>query len=262
MAKRRRQDVEEIEEVLEDVVEVKTSVLEKLTAQIQLMSQELQETKEVVKENSHLSLEVQRLKQKVENQMKLSSTGFDWKQKGNRLQFEHNLIVVNTVTEAATALEYEDIEGAKKLLKKGIVGLFARNKLIKLVDKSEAGWAFATEYLDSDLADNSEDAKSIRHAEAAAVAKKKQYRSTDSRRSDDRSSRDNRYSPRFRSSDREDYYSSRHSSSNSRDSRRSSDEERSPKLGLCYFCQGDHLRSSCAEYKEHLKKQVSRPSNA
>ena len=44
-------------------------------------------------------------------------------------------------------------------LQKGMSLVEKRKKLIKLADRSEAGWAVVDEYVDDDLADNSDDEK-------------------------------------------------------------------------------------------------------
>ena len=49
-----------------------------------------------------------------------------------------------------------------------------RQKLIKLADKSEAGWLAVEEYESDELADNSDDEKHIKKAQDKATRKKKQ----------------------------------------------------------------------------------------
>jgi len=49
-----------------------------------------------------------------------------------------------------------------------------RQKLIKLADKSEAGWLAVEEYESDELADNSDDEKRIKKAQDKATRKKKQ----------------------------------------------------------------------------------------
>ena len=61
----------------------------------------------------------------------------------------------------------------KPLLEEALKEVKKRNKLIKLADKSEAGWLAIDEYIADDLASDSDDDKKIRKAQARAVAKKK-----------------------------------------------------------------------------------------
>lgn len=59
----------------------------------------------------------------------------------------------------------------KKELNKGISLLTNRQKVIKLADKLEFGWATVQEYLGEDLADNENDAKKIKIAESSAATR-------------------------------------------------------------------------------------------
>ena len=74
----------------------------------------------------------------------------------------------------------EALAHARELISGGMAELLSRRKkLIKLADRSEAGWAFVEEYIEDDLADNLDDERRIEKAEKAAerkLAKRKRER--------------------------------------------------------------------------------------
>ena len=71
----------------------------------------------MVVENRDLNIKIGKFQRKIDNQQKLSLGGFEWKHRGNCLQFKYNLGLVNILTEAATSLEYEELDEAKDLIK-------------------------------------------------------------------------------------------------------------------------------------------------
>ena len=93
------------------------------------------------------------------------------KKKGNEQQFSFNRKVVKTSGVALKALESGDIPRAKEELKKGISLINTRQKIIKLADKSEFGWATVQGYDSDELADNEADASKIKKAEKRAAVK-------------------------------------------------------------------------------------------
>ena len=60
---------------------------------------------------------------------------------------------------------------AKEALREGMDLISCRQKLIKFADRSKAGWAVVDEYVDDDIADDSEDEKHMERAEGMAERK-------------------------------------------------------------------------------------------
>ena len=94
-----------------------------------------------------------------------------FKKKGNEQQFSFNRKVARTSGAALEALESGDIPKAKEELNKGISLVNTRQKIIKLADKSEFGWATLQEHVSDELADDKADASKIEKAEKRAAVK-------------------------------------------------------------------------------------------
>ena len=99
-----------------------------------------------------------------------------FKKKGNEQQFNFNQKVIKRNRSAVQALESGNITKAKDELTQGMTLLSNRQKVIKLADKSEFGWATAQEYLEDELTENEADASKIRKAEKRAAARVKALR--------------------------------------------------------------------------------------
>ena len=97
----------------------------------------------------------------------LQPDNYVFKKKGNEQQFSFNRKAAKTSNSALKALEGGNIPKAKEELNKGISLLNNRQKIIKLADKSEFGWATVQEYVCDDLAD----ASKIKKAEKRAAVK-------------------------------------------------------------------------------------------
>jgi hypothetical protein len=96
---------------------------------------------------------------------------YAFKKKGNEQQFNFNRKVIQKSRSALKALEGPNIAKAKEELSEGISLLNNRQKIIKLADKSEFGWATVQEYIDDELADDEADASKIKKAEKRAAAR-------------------------------------------------------------------------------------------
>ena len=90
-----------------------------------------------------------------------------FKKKGNEQQFSFNRKVAKTSGTALKALESGNIPKAKEELNKGISLINSTQKIIKLADKSEFGWATVQEYVSGESAD----ASKIKKAEKRAAVK-------------------------------------------------------------------------------------------
>ena len=101
-----------------------------------------------------------------------------FKKKAHEKQFDFNEEVKDKLEEASTALNADPpaVEKAKKALKEGEVLIGQRQKLIKIADRSEHGWATVDEYMADELADNSDDEKRLYKAESRAGRKLKDTR--------------------------------------------------------------------------------------
>ena len=105
---------------------------------------------------------------------------YSFRIKGNELQFKFNDKVVDKVAAAAAAIGKVDttsssskalLDRAAKELQEGTAHLVHRQKVIKLADRSEAGWAVIEEYEGDDLADDSDDERRMEKAEGKAEKK-------------------------------------------------------------------------------------------
>ncbi|KAK3744395.1 hypothetical protein QZH41_012158, partial [Actinostola sp. cb2023] len=98
------------------------------------------------------------------------------KYKANSKQFLHNAEVEDHVVAITQYLEKEipDAEQALETAKKALLVIQKRQKLIKLADKSEAGWLAVQEYESDELADGSDDEKRIKKAQEKGARKKRQ----------------------------------------------------------------------------------------
>ena len=117
-----------------------------------------------------LSLEENLTKQtaaRVTKKLKLSNVELNYK--GNQRQFQFNLEQKEKLEEALDSIRNT---AAKSLVKEGIEALGKRNKLIRLADRSEAGWRALEEYIAIEDVPDSDDDRKMRQAEQRAIRKK------------------------------------------------------------------------------------------
>jgi hypothetical protein len=134
---------------------------------------------------------------------------FLFKRKGNELQFDFNQRVeksLNFAKDQLSMIETNNKETTYSLkrahegIDEAVDLLGHRNKLIKLADMSDSGWAVVNEYEAHQLADDSEDEKRILKAEARASKKIRESRLKRSGRGSDLQQAQRRRRPRLQTS--------------------------------------------------------------
>ena len=89
--------------------------------------------------------------------------GIEFKRKGNERQYVFNEGVRDKIESATKALSATPpvVEKAMESLKEGEKLITARQKLIRIADRSEYGWNTVAEYEEDELADGSDDEKRL-----------------------------------------------------------------------------------------------------
>ena len=109
--------------------------------------------------------------EKLAKRMKTDSK-YKFRYKSNQMQFEFNESIYDKVDTVVKLIKNGSQNRASKLAKSIKEDLEKQNKLLKIADKSTAGWGTVEEYLSDDLASNSEDDRKIKAAERRALQKK------------------------------------------------------------------------------------------
>lgn len=91
-----------------------------------------------------------------------------FRKKGHEKQYIHNEEVRMKLSDIRSALSEAPpaVEKAKSLLEEGEKLIVERQKHISIADRSDNGWATVEEYVEDELADNSDDEKRLSRADA------------------------------------------------------------------------------------------------
>ena len=96
-----------------------------------------------------------------------------FKKKSNKEQFKASEKVLDSMEDVKYNLEGGNLEAAKSAVDQGISLVKERQKLILLADKSQYSWKTVQEYLQHELAEDSDDDKKIYRAESRAATNSK-----------------------------------------------------------------------------------------
>ena len=101
--------------------------------------------------------------------------GPTFKKKSHEKQFEFNATIMDKMEDATSALQQTPpaVEKAKTSLAEGMASIKARQKHIRIADRSEFDWAAVEEYVEDELADGEDDEKRIQRADFRAGKKLK-----------------------------------------------------------------------------------------
>ena len=115
---------------------------------------------------NYLDSSIQKVKEDSEKKLDAASSDLQqmkraqelsFRSKGHRLQFEFNANLQDKLEKGVALYEEDKWDPALVKIKEAIAEVKKRNKLIRLADKSDAGWQAVDEYLSDDIASDSND---------------------------------------------------------------------------------------------------------
>ena len=127
---------------------------------------------EMVALKRELSAEREAADEKLVKKLKLEKAP-TFHKKGHEKQYRHNEEVQMKLSDTRAALNEQPpvVEKVKSLLEEGEKLIIERQKHIRIADRSDNGWATVEEYVEDELAENSDDEKRLSRADACASKK-------------------------------------------------------------------------------------------
>jgi len=132
--------------------------LNTILSELSNLKQEVQGT------NANVATEVRKLKKEKDLVFRFQ---------GNKVQYDFNAELEDTLKQAQWALENNKFEHCKEQLDELQSMLHRRNKLIRIADTSSGGWETVRQYESNPVASDSDDENKIYKAESRAISKKK-----------------------------------------------------------------------------------------
>ena len=103
---------------------------------------------------------------------------FKWKREGNRDQFNFATQISEILNQSVWAIKNKKYDYALENLEEALKNLKSRIKHIKLADSSDAGWDIIKNYVQNDLASDSDDDRKIIRAVNTALRKAKRKKAS------------------------------------------------------------------------------------
>jgi len=103
---------------------------------------------------------IDQLKKRMEDKQQLQHVEF--KKKGTKRQYEHEVSVLEKITEAEEQIEGKEYEEAKKSLGEGKKIIKKRIKVLRIADRED--WSIVNKYLSDELASDTDDEKRLAKA--------------------------------------------------------------------------------------------------
>ena len=134
--------------------------------------------KKFAEQNQKLETKLANDTKQLEKRIKLSKPEElrEFRYKGNKIQYEFIKMLVADLEKVKDLIVEGSMKKSHKKLSSTLKDVSKRNKLIRLANRSRAGWATVAEYMSDDLSSDSEDEKRMKAAENRALLEMKSSR--------------------------------------------------------------------------------------